>query len=62
MIRIKELRREKHWSQARLAKESGVGKNTIYSYEKKIRNPTLRALEKIANALGCSVKDLVSDD
>ena len=62
MNKIKSKRLEKDWTQKTLATEAGLSINSIVAYERGTKSPTIRALEKIANALGCSVKDLVSDD
>ena len=46
------------WSQRRLAKDSGVGQSRISDYERGLRTPTMRSLERIAAALGVSAMDL----
>ena len=61
MNKIKSKRLEKDWTQKTLALESGLSINSIVAYERGTKSPTIRALEKIAKALSCSVKDLVSD-
>lgn len=46
------------WSQRRLAKASGVGQSRISDYERGLKTPTMRSLERIAAALGVSAVDL----
>ncbi len=58
---IRTYRKERGWTQQELANKAGLGKNTIYSYEKGVRNPTLCGLDKVAKALGCSVQDLLEE-
>jgi transcriptional regulator with XRE-family HTH domain len=46
------------WSQRQLAKASGVGQSRISDYERRLKTPTMRSLERIAAALGVSAVDL----
>ncbi|MDR3506981.1 MAG: helix-turn-helix transcriptional regulator [Caulobacteraceae bacterium] len=46
-------------SQEELGERSGLHRTYIGGIERAERNLTLGALEKIANALGCAVSDLV---
>lgn len=57
-MRIKYLRGLKKWSQEDLALEAEVNKNYLSDLERGERNPTLKVLEKIANALGISLSEL----
>lgn len=57
-MRIKYLRGKKHWSQEDLALEADVNKNYISDLERGMRNPTIKVLEKIANALEISLEEL----
>ena len=50
--RLRVLRAEREWSQARLAAEVGVTRQTINSVEKLRYNPNLRLAFKIARAFG----------
>ena len=53
-IRIKELREVKGWSQAELARQSGVRQPTISRLEARQGDSvSLSNLEKLAKALGC---------
>lgn len=56
--RIKELREEKHMSQEKLAKESGVKNTAISSYENHKRNIGLYNLGRIARGLGVTIDEL----
>ncbi len=57
-MRIKYLRTQKHWSQEDLALEANVNKNYISDLERGTRNPTVKVLEKIAQALSISLEEL----
>lgn len=57
-MRIKYLRGKKRWSQEDLALEADVNKNYISDLERGMRNPTIKVLEKIANALEISLEEL----
>lgn len=57
-IRLAEVRREKGWTQTELAEASGINRVTIARYETGKQSPTLRLLEKLAEALGVSISDL----
>ena len=57
-MRIKYLRGLKKWSQEDLALEAGINKNYLSDLERGTRNPTVKALEKIANALGITLSEL----
>lgn len=57
---IKELRKNKGWSQQKLAEESGLSFNTITRIEQGIGNsPTLKTLIKLVDVLGVSLDELV---
>lgn len=59
--RLNVLRKEKGWSVARLASESGVPLGSVNSYvAAKAKTPSLRNLQKLAKALGVSLS--VFDD
>lgn len=45
------LRGEKGWSQEDLADESGLHRTYVSGIERRVRNPTLLILEKLAKAL-----------
>jgi transcriptional regulator with XRE-family HTH domain len=56
---IRELRRKRGWSQELLAAEAGLNINYLGGIERGERNPSLKNLAKIADALGLTVPDLV---
>ena len=54
MLRIEELRASRNWSQAELARRSGVPQATISRIEaRKTAGVSFETLEKLAKALGC---------
>ncbi len=44
-----------------LAEMTGIGESTLYDYEGGRTSPTLRALEKIAKAMGVRIRDLYTE-
>lgn len=56
--RIRQLRAKKGWSQERLAEEAGIHRVYLAGIELAQRNPSLRNLENLANALGVSLPKL----
>jgi transcriptional regulator with XRE-family HTH domain len=60
--RVKFYRRRARLSQRALAREAGVGRQTIAAIEGElITGPTLTTLQAIARACGCSTRDLIPD-
>jgi transcriptional regulator with XRE-family HTH domain len=59
--RIRELRREKKWSQERLAEEADMHRTYLAGIERALRNPSLENLLKIANALGVTLAELFKE-
>ena len=57
--RIRELRTKRNWSKEFLAAESGLNTNYLGGIERAERNPSLKNLAKIADALGVTIPDLV---
>lgn len=54
------LRKEKGWSQEKLAVESSISYNTIIKIERGgIKNPKIETVIKLAKALGVKIDDLV---
>lgn len=54
------LRKEKGWSQEELAEQSGLHRTYVSGLERRVRNPTITIVERLATALGVSVSDLLS--
>jgi len=51
-----ELRKQKGWSQEKLAREAGISYNTLIKIERSgIENPKIETVIKLANALGVSL-------
>ncbi len=57
MQELKRLRKERDWSQVRLAKESGIDRATINQVEGGHRSPTIETLQKLAAALEVELGD-----
>lgn len=54
------IRKQKNWSQEKLAVESGISYNTIIKIERGgIKNPKIETVIKLSNALGVSIDILV---
>ena len=56
--RIRELRQARGWSQEHLAELASVHRTYMWGIERGVRNPSLRHLAQIANALGVPIADL----
>ena len=57
---LAEYRKQKGWSQERLAKESGISYNTLIKLERNgIKNPKIETVIKLADALKVSLDALV---
>ena len=55
-----KLRKQKGWSQEKLAVESGISYNTIIKIERGgIKNPKIETVIKLARALNVSIDKLV---
>ena len=60
--RIRQLRNIKGWSQEYLADEAGMHRTYLWGIEQGVRNPSIRHVTQIADALGVSVASLFSSD
>ncbi|WP_447590476.1 helix-turn-helix transcriptional regulator [Microbacterium lacticum] len=60
--RLAELRRERGWSQQRLADELGVSRRTIISIEGRRFDPSLPLAFRIARLFGRPIEELFRDD
>ena len=56
---MKALRRERGWSQETLADVAGLDQTYVSGIERKVKNPTITVIERIAQALGCSLGELL---
>jgi transcriptional regulator with XRE-family HTH domain len=57
---LKKLRRQKGWSQEKLAREAGISYQTLIKIEQgRIKNPKLETLIKLTKALHVSLNDLI---
>jgi transcriptional regulator with XRE-family HTH domain len=55
------LRKEKGWSQERLAQKAGISYNTLIKIERGgIKNPKIETVIKLASALGVSIDKMVN--
>ena len=61
-VKIKKAREAAGLTQAQLAERIGTTPQNISQYERGIRNPKYITVRKIADVVGCSPFDLVSDD
>lgn len=57
-MRIRFLRKQRHWSQEDLALNAEINKNYLCDLEKGRRNPSLIILEKIAVAFDITLEEL----
>jgi transcriptional regulator with XRE-family HTH domain len=60
--RIKSLRRAKNWSQEQFADRASIQRSYLADLERGYRNPSVRTLVKVANALGVGVPALLEDE
>ncbi len=56
--RIKYLRRSKRWSQEQLAERASIQRSYLADLERGYRNPSVRTLVKVANAIGVPISAL----
>lgn len=56
---LRDLMRERGYSQMELSKESGLSPSTITRYIRKERMPTVKALVNLSLALCCNLDDLI---
>lgn len=59
--RLKVLRAERDWTQARLADELGVSRQTINAIEKGKFDPSLPLAFKVARLFGVLIEDIFQD-
>lgn len=56
---MKRLRKERGWSQEALADEAGLDRTYISGMERKVKNPTITVVQRVASALECTFGDLL---
>lgn len=57
---LAKIRKQKGWSQEKLAQEAGISYNTLIKIERNgIENPKIETVIKLANALGAPIDKLV---
>jgi transcriptional regulator with XRE-family HTH domain len=57
--RVRQLREAKGWTQELLAGRAGLDRSYVAGIEAGLRNPSTRALAKLARALGITLSGLV---
>lgn len=55
--KVKFFRKERGWSQEKLAEKAKLDRTYIPSIEKGVRNVSIIVIEKIANAFNIDIKD-----
>jgi transcriptional regulator with XRE-family HTH domain len=58
-VNMKRLRKERGWSQEALADEAGLDRTYISGIERRVKNPTITVVERVASALKCDLGDLL---
>jgi len=56
---MKRLRKERGWSQEALADAGDLDRTYISGIERKVKNPTITVMDRIAVALECRLGDLL---
>ena len=56
--RVRQLRESKGWTQETLAGRAGLDRSYVAGIEAGLRNPSTRALAKLARALGVTLSGL----
>jgi putative transcriptional regulator len=60
--RLKVLRAERNWTQAKLASELEVSRQTVNAIEKEKFDPSLPLAFKAARLFGLSIEDIFQDE
>ncbi len=60
--RLKVLRAERDWSQAVLAEELGVSRQTVNALEKGRYDPSLPLAFKLSRLFECRIEDIFADE
>lgn len=59
--RLRVLRAERRWSQAELASQLGVSRQTVNAIEQEKYDPSLPLAFRIARLFGCRIEDVFSE-
>jgi len=62
LMRLREIRENKGVSRNQLARTSGISASMIYQIETGRKNPTIRVLKKIADALDVKISELIDEE
>jgi transcriptional regulator with XRE-family HTH domain len=57
---MKRLRKARGWSQEALADEAGLDRTYVSGIERRVKNPTITVVERVAAALNCNMGDLLN--
>ncbi len=60
--RIDDLMKKRHWSDYRLAVESGLSSSTIANIHRRNTTPSISTLEAICSAFGITLSQFFADD
>lgn len=60
-MNIEQKRKAKNLTQKQLAEICGTSQNNISRYETGARSPSLKDAKVLANALGCSIDELLQE-
>jgi len=59
---IRQLRTQKHWTQAEVARQIGVRQTQVNNYERGVSSPSIPMLKKLSELFGVSIDALVHKD
>jgi len=59
--RIRQLRTDRGWSQEFLADQAGMHRTYMWGIEQGMRNPSVRHLVRVADALGIPIRELFDE-
>ena len=59
--RVRQLREAKEWTQEALAERADLDRSYIAGIETGLRNPSVKAMSKVAHGLGTSLSELFRD-
>lgn len=62
MVNIRSIRKKQNLSQKELAERVHLSQTVLCRYELGVRTPRLQVAKRIADALGCTVDELIEAD